>query len=100
MSNYKEIVQSLETWAAILYLAEYHNCFISVYRESIGSDEWVCAYKIDYLPIEFCMEKRRCSHFKEFNSYSEGGGTYSGGYNTYEYAAEAAVEKSIKLMKF
>jgi hypothetical protein len=70
---------------------------IEITRETIGSDEWVFGYKIHWLPKEFWDAKRRCLHFQYIESFSESpGGTYTGGWDTYEEALENALLRAMK----
>lgn len=81
------------------WLREQHYVFITVHYEIIGSDEWVFSYRFDYLPKEHWEAKRRCLHFEVKESYQESpGGTYWGGWNTYEEALENALKDSLSLL--
>lgn len=83
------------------WLREKHNIHISVTLEFIGSDEWVYAYEIIYLPKNEANIKRRSVLFKKIYSFSfkEEIGTYNGGWDTYEEALEEGLKESLKLLK-
>lgn len=67
--------------------------FVSTVFESIGSDEWVFAYTIDYLPKVDWDLKRRMTSFKRVSSFGfTGGATYYGGYDTITEALEEGIK--------
>lgn len=81
------------------WLREKHLCYVFIRRECIGSDEWVFAYQLDWLPKEHWDAKRRAIHFKDKDSYNESpGGTYWGGWGTYEEALEKGLFEALKLI--
>lgn len=94
-----EVAYLLPTQALLAkWLRDHHYIFITVVRETIGSDEWVFAYRLDYLPKEYWEAKRRCPHFQVKESFSDGFGTYSGGWDTFEEALENALKHSLELL--
>lgn len=82
------------------WLREEHMIFLSITRESIGSDEWVFGYIVEWLPKEHWDEKRRSGFFKDTKSFVESpGGTYWGGWDSYEEAMENGLIKSLSIIK-
>lgn len=74
--------------------------FVHVTIEFIGSDEWVFAYEIQWLPKEDFNAKRRSQKFKVKKSFEESpGGTYWGGWDTYEEALDGGLREALKLIE-
>lgn len=80
----------------IMWLYEKHEVWIQIQRETIGSDEWVFAFVIDYLPKEFFLNKRRASHFKTIESFIPGMSSYEGGWKEPNEAYLQAIEYTLK----
>ena len=80
------------------HLREKHWLHINITKESIGSDEKVYAYEIEYLPKEFWEAKRHVKHLVYIESFYEGMGSYGGGWDTYEEALESALQEALKII--
>lgn len=80
------------------WLDQQYFIYILIDIETTGTDEWVYTYCIVHLPKEFHQAKRRSPHLKTCSSYSEGYGTYTGGYNTRNEALAAAITEALKLI--
>jgi len=77
-----------------------YNIFININRHSIGSDEWVFGYYIEYLPKKHWQAKRRSSKFEYIeDKFYIGYGTYGNAWDTYEEALENALVKSLTLIE-
>ena len=62
------------------------------------SDGYVYTFDLSYVPKEFADAKRRVSHVVRINSYSAYGAVYDGGFDTYEQALEAGLQKALTLI--
>jgi hypothetical protein len=80
------------------WLREMHTIYITIVKETLGSDEWAFAYEISYLPKEHENEKRRCPHFVNIDSFRMGYATYSGAWDSYEEALENGLQQALKLI--
>lgn len=78
---------------------EVHYIYITVVKQTLGSDEWGFAYEISYLPKEFEDAKRRCPHFINIDSFHGGGASYAGAWDTYEEALENGLLKALNLIQ-
>lgn len=81
------------------WLWDKHMIFISIVRESLGSDEWEFGYHIEWLPKDCWDLKKRSASFKYKNSYIESpGGTYYGAWPTISEALTNAIEEALNLI--
>jgi len=62
------------------------------------SDGYIYTFDLSYVPKEFADAKRRVSHVVRINSYSAYGAVYDGGFDTYELALEAGLQKALTLI--
>lgn len=81
------------------WVRETYWIHINITKESIGSDEKVYAYEIEYLPKEFWEAKRHVKHLVYIESFVGGMSSYDGGWDTYEEALEVALQKSLNLIE-
>lgn len=94
-----DVAYLLPTQALLAKWLREQYIYIIIKKEIIGSDEWVWAYRIEYLPKDKQGAKRRCLFFLEKESYKESpGGTYWGGWDTFEEALENALKHSLELL--
>jgi hypothetical protein len=82
-------------WQVLVWLT-IHSIYIRYTVEVIGTDEWCYGYTIWYIPKEFSMAKRRCSHVVTVDSFKEGIGSYTGGWHTPSEANSEAINYVIK----
>lgn len=80
------------------WLREQHDIHMYVYRECVGSDEFEYVFAIDWLPIQFENYKRTASLREYYVSYKDGIGSYSGTFNTWELAYEAAINYAMNVV--
>lgn len=83
---------------AFRFFREKYYIFCSINICHIGSDEWVYVYNINYLPKDHWDAKKRCNHFIYIESYIDSGSMYYGGWDTYEQAELACLEKMIEIV--
>lgn len=77
-----------------------NEIYVTIHRHTIGSDEWVFSYSIEYLPKEYWDAKRRAPYFVYIkDTYSESaGGTYDGGWSDYDEAVKKGIEKGYEVL--
>lgn len=78
------------------WLREQHDINVMIESYSIGSSEYCYIYTVIYITPEEADKKRPQRTHKM--SYAEGGGSYSGGYNTYEQAEFLALEFALNYL--
>jgi len=83
----------------VKWLREEHDITITVAKESIGSDEYVYVFEISYLLPKFRDAKRRVILYTTKSSFTAYGGTYDGGWNSYDEAELAGIKSGIEALK-
>ena len=71
---------------------ENKNIFVNHKYIALGSDEWGFSYRITWLPKKYDDNKRRSPHMLTYDSFSGGGATYSGAWDTQEQALTAGIK--------
>jgi len=93
-----------ETWLLEMtllqkWLRETHYIRLWVEYSFIDSSTMEYTYKIILFPEELSNNKRLTDQWKIIDSFQPYGGTYSGGWKTYEETLENALKKALKLIK-
>lgn len=78
---------------------DYHDIYLAIHKEDIGSDEWDFSYEIKHLPIEFEEYKRRCSYFETILSFQCYGATYTGAWENRIEAEKEAFNKAFEILE-
>ena len=90
--KYKAPTQTvLQKW-----LREIYSIYLYVEYSYIDSSTWEFTYEIIHFPEELRNKKR--NNWERVSSFQSAGGSYVGGFKTYEEALEKGLQESLKLV--
>lgn len=99
-SNFKSFMCSApEQFELSKWLREQHGIHLYADWYWHESDGYVYTFDLSYVPKEFEDAKRRVSHVIRINSYSAYDAVYDGGFDTFEQALEAGLQKALTLIR-